>query len=383
MYKVKTKDYATLLKDCYDARVPLMAYGGPGIGKSEIPRQVFRKEAKRLNREFVEWSDTTLAKKEEMIANAGKYFFFCDQRISQMDSTDLRGIPNMSNSAMLETMPMSWVILSSQEDAAGIIFFDEINLAAPVVAGAAYQIINDRVCADRRIADGVYLMAAGNRHGEDKAFTFDMPFPLRDRFAEVEVGPDCEAWTEWAAGNVNPHLIAFVNWKESFLYNTQADSADKASTPRGIVRASKLIKGLDLSKSSDAAAANMKVSIAVGQAFAAQFEAYCKHFQSLDWAKLYKNPSLIESFGSDKLYAVGGGLAEHFAKAQEEKLEKKKLMAKFDDIINIVLKMPEDFAVVTLRMLRDQNDAGFRKCIKDSDLFDDVVEKYGKFIISE
>jgi hypothetical protein len=382
MYKVKTKNYAKLLKDCYDARIPLMAYGGPGIGKSEIPRQVFKKEAERLNREFVEWSDTTLAEKEEMIKNAGKYFVFCDQRISQMDSTDLRGIPNMTNSDILETMPMSWVILFSQEDAGGIIFFDEINLAAPVVAGAAYQIINDRVCADRRIADGVYLMAAGNRHGEDKAFTFDMPFPLRDRFAEVEVGPDCEAWTEWAAGNVNPHLIAFVNWKESYLYNTKADSADKASTPRGIVRASKLLDGLDLSSEADAVAANMKVSIAVGEAFAREFEGYCKHFQSLDWTKLYKKPEMLQDFSADKLYAVGGGLAEHFTKEIESGSDKKKLIKKFDDITSLVLNMPSDFAVVTLRMLKDTNDASFRKCIKDSDNFDDLVEAYGKFIIS-
>ena len=383
MYKVKTQDYAMALKHCYDSKIPLMAYGGPGIGKSEIPRQVFRKEAQVLGLEFVEWSDTSLEQKQEMIANAEKYFVFCDQRISQMDSTDLRGIPNMSNSAILETMPMAWVIFFAQKKAHGVIFFDEINLAAPVVAGAAYQIINDRVCADRALSEHAYLMAAGNRHGEDKAFTFDMPFPLRDRFAEIEVSPDCEAWTKWAAGKVNPHLISFVNWKESFLYNTQADSMDKASTPRGICRASKLIEGLDLSNVSDCVRANMMVSISVGEAFAAQFEGYCKHFQSLNWDKIYKNPETVKAFSADKMYAIGGGLAEHFGKAQATLKDKKKLLEKFDAILSVVMVMPEDFAVVTLRMLRDQNDSAFRSSIKASDKFDEVVERYGKFIISD
>ena len=91
-----------------------------------------------------------------------------------------------------------------------MIFFDEINLAPPTVAGSAYQIINDRTISDRRLADDVFCMGAGNR-AEDKAHIFDMPMPLHDRFAEVEIGVNLEDWTEWAAGKINSHLISFIN----------------------------------------------------------------------------------------------------------------------------------------------------------------------------
>jgi hypothetical protein len=289
----------------------------------------------------------------------------------------------MTNSEILETMPMSWVIYFSQPSAFGVIFFDEINLAAPVVAGAAYQIINDRVCADRKLSDHVWLMAAGNRHGKDKAFTFSMPAPLRDRFAEIEITHDVQAWTEWAAGVVNPNLISLCNWKESLLYNMDKADCDKGSTPRGVVRASKLIEGLDLSDKAQANKANMYVSIAVGEAFAAQFLAYCKHFQSLKWENIYNNPASVESFESDKLYAVGGGMAEQFDKEVKNNSKPKALLDKLDNILNVVQHMPEDFAVVTLRMIRDTNDKSFRQTIKKSDHFDDVVDRYGKFIISE
>jgi len=345
----------------------LFIQGGPGIGKSQVPRQVFREVAENKNLEFVQWDKTSKDMKDTMEHNPEKYFVFCDQRLSQMDSTDLRGIPNM-NADKLEPMPPSWVVYFCNPKAQGVIFFDEINLAPPVVAGSAYQIILDRSMADMKLGDNVYLIGAGNR-AEDKAFTFEMSLPLKDRFCEMELYPDAESWTEWAASNkINPHLIAFINWKESYLYRMSETGQDKATTPRGIERASILIGDSEITDPE----VTMLTSISVGEAFSTEFQAYVKYFSKLDWNLIYREPITVKEFDVSQMFAVSGGLAEHFIKDN----------GKFEDVITVVDEMPAEFAVMALRIMRDSNRTAFkRKGMKSKKFSKEVAPKLGKFVI--
>lgn len=369
MYTVTTGGYKKLLKRCYDVKSPLFVYGAPGIGKSEIPRQIFSTIAENTDKVFVEWNNATKEEKETMIENPGDYFVFCDQRVAQMDVTDLRGIPNMINSEMLETIPLSWVIYFTQKDANGCIFFDELNLAAPIVAGTAYQIINDREIADRRLGDNVFVFGAGNRSC-DQAHVHDMPFPLRDRFNECEITPSVSEWTQdFGAKYVNPHLVSFVNWKESYFYKVNEDSSNKNTTPRAITRASKLIGDEDITSND----VYEMVAISAGEAFAIEFQAYCKHFKALDWDKIFKDPKSIKDLSIDQTWAVIGGLAEIFSKGVNQD--------KFNKIIEITRNFKsEDFTIVCLRMMADYNMNMFTKKLAEYPEIIDLGEKYLKFL---
>jgi hypothetical protein len=366
MLKINASTYSEMLIDCYKTKDPLFIAGPPGIGKSEIPRQVFSKLAKKKGLEFVRWDKTTKDEKQKLFDKPEKYFVFCDQRLSQMDTTDLRGIPKLT-SDMLEPIPPSWIVYFCNPKAQGIIFFDEMNLAAPIVTGSAYQIIHDRSMSDMKLSDEVYLIAAGNR-AEDKAYTFEMPLPLRDRFCEAELFPDTESWTSWASKeNVNPHLIAFINWKESYLFRISETGADKSTTPRGIARASRLIG----TKSITNPKTNMLVSISCGEAFATEFQAYVKYFEELDWNDIFDNPSLVKNMEVNKLFAVSGGLAEHFSKD----------LKNFDKIIEVVHELREEFAVMCLRFMREGNKVSFRRRAAKSQRFlKDLAPKLSKFV---
>jgi len=368
MYKTNTTGYKEMLRKCYDTKIPLMTFGGFGIGKSQIPRQIFADIAKDKGKEFVMWEHTSDTEKDTMIANPEKYFVFCDQRIGQMDSTDLRGIPNMMNVDMLKTVPYSWVIYFTRPEADGVIFFDEINLAPPTVAGSAYQIINDRCISDRKLGDNVFCMGAGNR-ACDKAHIFEMPQPLHDRFAEVEVGVNQEDWTEWAAGKVNPHLISFIQWKPNRLYSVSDKKADKPSTPRAIERASRLLTDTDINSNE----AHSLVSIACGEGFATEFQAYAKHYSQLNWATIYKNPKSVEKMELDKLWAVAGGMTDQFLKGVDQKI--------FECMMDVTCEMRPDFALVGLKMMKDGDKKKFTKQIKACKKFQQIVKTHAKFII--
>lgn len=363
MYKIDTGNYVEMLKIHDATKTPLYVYGAPGIGKSAIPRQVFSDVAKTEKRQFIEWNDMTSDLKDDCMVNPDKYFVFMDFRLGQCDTTDLRGIPNMTKPDSLEYMPLAWVRYFAQDDARGVIFFDELNLAPPVVAGQAYQIINDRVVSDIRLGDGVFIFGAGNR-ASDKAHVFTMPFPLRDRFSELEVAVNDEEWCNWAWKNdVNPHLISFIKWKPTSLYNPSKNTEDKGSTPRGVVRASKLIKEVGLSI--EHPTVHAVVSCGLGEAFATEFQAYTQVASKIDIDALIKNPASVKDLNSaDKMFAICGLLGEQLRKM---KMSDPRVGKMFE----IAHELPAEYTVVALNMIR----TSFAK----NSQFKQALQKYPKF----
>ena len=374
MYKIKLPEYETLLAACYDVKQPLFISGGPGIGKSAVPRQVFKQIATNANKTFAEWSDLSLDQKAECINNPDKYWIFADMRTSQMDSTSLVGIPNMTKTDQLENIPYSWVVYFTQPTAHGCVFFDELNLACPIVQSITYSCIHDRVISDRRLGKDVYVFAAGNR-SQDKAHTFDMPLPLRDRFAEAEVDVDVDHWIKWASNNgVNPHLIAFIHWKPANLYNADKVKAEKPATPRGVERASRLLNGYDIADEKSHEKSHMLVSISCGESFATEFQAYVKVHSQLDWEAIFKNPSSVKNMALDRQYAISAGLADQFKRSKGNTKTQTSLFDVADEL-------REDFAIFSYRMMSSADRDTFKKAMASLGRTKVFAQKYSRFLL--
>ena len=204
--EVNHKDLEDLIMRHYKAEVPLYIWGATGIGKSETVDRKAKEIAESLGREYVKWNKISKKKKQEIAENPKKYFFLMDIRLSQLDPSDLRGLPALNGKETVEWKIPFWLHVASLEEAMGIIFFDEINLAPPSIQSAAYQLILDRELGEVPISKGVTSIAAGNRL-EDKANVYDLPRPLQNRFDHVTLGiptitQECKGdWGEWAMEN--------------------------------------------------------------------------------------------------------------------------------------------------------------------------------------
>jgi hypothetical protein len=351
MFKGSSSVLKSVIQSTYEIRQPLFISGAPGIGKSMIVKNDAIKRAEDSKLEFVDWNASTKEKKMEMFANPEKFFVFIDQRLSQFDVTDLRGLPQIqSDTEWLTTKPYAWAVFITKPGAIGTVFFDEINLASPIVAGSAYQIINDRVVADTKLSDGIYICGAGNR-AEDQAHVFDMPLPLRDRFCEFELEVNTEEWIKWAIEHkVNHHLINLIQWKGSLLYNVSETSSDKATTPRGVARLSNLLGTI---KNITDERTQTLSSISCGEGFAAEFMAYVRYFQDMNWDRIYNDPSSVKSFDINQTYALIGGLVEHFQKESH----------KGSDIVEVIANLKQDFSIYALRLMADFDKKKFAKNI--------------------
>lgn len=348
-----------------EAHVPLMIYGTFGIGKSDIVKRSAEEKARKFpERKYVDWMAADDLTKLDAMKNPSKYFAFIDIRLSQLDPSDIRGIPNIFNSQeapCLQTIPWSWVVYITRTGACGTLFLDEINLAAPQIAASAYQIINDRIISDRHISDGVNIVAAGNT-AKDTDIVYDMPNPLKDRFAELEVTFDSQAWLEeWAAENCHPMIFSFCSFKESWIHHQFEDGSDKHVTPRGIERASKIVKMFAGGASKDLKISDFMfdaIAGCVGHGWTAQFKAYLDVYKDLEFEKIIANPATV---ADDKIYnlqqrfAIIGGCTERLLKIlDDEKMPAPEKTRKFAAIITVMCYLPSNLFVLAWKQIRAQ-----------------------------
>jgi hypothetical protein len=189
-----------VLTPILESRWPVFLWGPPGVGKSSVVRQVV--ESQR-------W---------ELI----------DIRASLLDPTDLRGIP------YVEKGQASWAppsFLPSDPKSEGVLFFDELNAAPPLVQASLYQLTLDRRVGEYELPAGWRIIAAGNR-SEDRSVVFRMPAALANRFTHLDFEVDFEDWRIWATDRgILPQVIGFLGTRRELLFSM--DSGDRTfPTPR-------------------------------------------------------------------------------------------------------------------------------------------------------
>ena len=248
--KVTHKQLKFLLKQYYRTKLPMFVWGTFGIGKSQTIRDTAIEISEEKKRKFVEWNKTTEEEKKDILENPEKYFVFIDIRLSEFDSSDIKGLPVFADDKKtIEWKIPTWAKLTSLENSDGILFFDEINLAPTLVQGSCYKIIYDRIINEEKLNKEWFVLGAGNLDS-DNAFTHTLPSPLKDRGGEVELSPPhTKDWImDYAIPNkFDSRIVGYLSWKESSLRKVDSNDGQKFTTERGWDRLNSLTKDTPLS----------------------------------------------------------------------------------------------------------------------------------------
>lgn len=373
--QVNHKELNILVKEYYKAKIPLIVYGRFGIGKSVAIKDTAKELSEKQGRKFVEWNRINEDEKHNILENPKDFFVFIDIRLSEYDSSDIKGLPEFnSGKKSIDFKVPIWALLMEQENSDGILFFDEISLAPPLVISSCYKILHDRIINNSRINKNWGILSATNTD-EDNAYTHTLASPLKDRCGEVTlVGASADNWTEWALKNeINSRIIAFINFKSSYLWKVDFNDTQKYATYRAWERVNTLIKDISLN---DYDTLQLISSSAICEGIATEFVAFCKISEQVDLKEIVKNPSKLKEIEDIGIrYFIISGIADMY---REDKVNMDKIM----EISRELDKLNHnEFVALLWRICRAYKESFRKEFLSKIDI--KLAEKYATLMVAD
>lgn len=293
-----------------------MLHGDPGLGKSDIIREV----AKQFKLKLI------------------------DFRASQMDPTDVNGfgtIIHNGNEPIAKYIPFDVFPLEDTPIPEGyhgfLLFFDELNSCSKSVEAALYKVLLDRKIGQKNIHPKTAMVAAGNLTTSG-AIVNRQGTATQSRLAHLTLSVDPIGWVEWATKHdIDFRVISYISAFPDKLCDFDPKHTNKTfACPRTFEFLSKVLKVLG-----DKPLKDHLVNFAgiIGEGAARQFVAFSETLVELptigeirakpDTAKLSNKPSL--------LHAVSHLVAAHI---KEDNLER---------LMQYIKRMPSEFQAITLQ----------------------------------
>jgi hypothetical protein len=244
--------------------VPMIT-GSPGIGKSDVIRQV----AEQFNLKVI------------------------DLRLAQMDPVDMLGFASRNDKTGKGFyLPMETFPLQSDPIPAGyagwLLFLDEITSAKDAIQAAAYKLILDRMVGSNPLHKNVAIVAAGNKES-DNAIVNPMSSALKSRMVHLEVDVNPAHFCEYAASKGwDPRIISYLNFRPDNVYTFKPDSTGATyACPRTWEFTNRLMPKIKI----DSFKALTLLAGCLDEGVALEFQAFCAIQKELpDLGMIMRNP---------------------------------------------------------------------------------------------
>jgi len=362
-------DLQMVLQRLYKVTLPLYIHGRFGIGKTDAVKQFAAERAKELGLEYSEdFNDI----------NDEKKFMCLPFILHQYEPAELKGLPfPNANRDKTIYLPVGLLPIKGQ----GVIFFDEINLAPPMMQNNAYQIIEDRRLGFYSVPKGYMSIGAGNLM-DDMGNTFENPMPLNNRFLHFLLKPPTVDDTEevilgengenvvkvhkgWVSAYALPRkldhrIINYLKYKQQDLnmFKPEENNGDIAvGSPRTWRKAADAINGIP---STDHLFIEKLVGMAVGRATGQEFVAWLRLSEKHDIADYYKTGKISNKPNEiDQLYSLMSALVGYY-------IEHKMTGENAVQLLKLSRQFNKEHQVMILSQVKNHDEDFFRKKIKDN-----------------
>ena len=382
LMNVYHQDAQRYMQIFYETKKSLFLHGTFGIGKSEAVRVFCQQQADRMKLEF---SDKTSD------INDPKKFCFLPIILHQFDPAELKGIPYPNEERTL-AIYLHMGLLPVNPDSHGVIFFDELNLAAPMLQNNAYQIINDKQIGSYVVPKGYATFAAGNLT-DDRGNTLEMAMPLNNRFFHLQLNPpkvddmemsqrngtkkNIEGWvTAYAYKNdVDLRVINYLMYQKDYLFTFKPEDDTEiitCGTPRMWKHVSDCIKGI-----TDLDVIEGIVAQGVGPAIAMEFVAWLLLSQHYDIIEIFKTGQVDPPQGIDELYSLLAALASHYVD-KKDAIESEQMA---QTLLKISFKFKKEHGIMLLRGAKESDKNFVNKLSKNKESFKTLPDAYFDLLV--
>lgn len=271
--------------------------GDPGVGKTDIPKQVAEE--------------------------AGIPYF--QTIVAQYDAGEMAGLPFIGERAvehinekgehstsiektMIRLRPSYLPDINDPNQLVGIYNLDELPQAFLANQNICSQIVNEYRVGDHRISRGITICATGNKP-ENKAGTTTMPTHLKDRLNFITIEVDADDWLEYASKKgLDRRVRAYIKQNPGKLHKFNV-AANANQTPRSWTKTSAIL-GLNLPQ----AIRTEAIAGQIGEGAGSEFESWLRVEDRMPKLEdVINKPEEAPLFGnrdSDVLYLLVTALAD-------------------------------------------------------------------------
>lgn len=216
---------------------PLLIWGAPGIGKTQIVKQILKKVTDSKGR-LIDLTVSRLMPDDFFLPMIDK---------ETLTATDIakNWLPVYKVTGDEETDKLANNIANGgtkdKEGSGGVLFFDEITRTNKTVQDICLKLIDERQISGYMLGDKWAIIAASNRPDDDPDAMLEIGTALKNRFMHINFVPSVEDWSDWAKDNLEfPEIADFVQISKEYFYNLDNDASKTVfATPRSWANASK------------------------------------------------------------------------------------------------------------------------------------------------
>lgn len=285
--------------------------GSPGVGKTELIKQV--------------------------ISSQGKGWHFIFKHGPTMQPEDI-AVPRTDHER-LQFVRADWIPLVGDypEDDIVVVMIDEASQGDNPVQKTLSNLIQEREAYGVPLHENVAFVMTGNRQ-QDRAGANRILSHLRNRMTTLQFDASLDDWCNWAlAHDVTPELVSFLRFKPNLL-NDFDPKRDLNPTPRAWAeRVDQTLKSLATGEFPASVELEM-IAGDVGEGPAAELTAFLRIYRKLpspDAVLMKPDTHPIPDEASVR-YALAGAIA-HRATPDN-----------FDAVVTFAQRMPKEFSVMII-----------------------------------
>lgn len=294
----------------YETRVPVVLYGPPGVGKSDLVRSFPIKLSQHYDEDF-----------GLVVVEA-----------SCLDAPDVIGFLVPTKSATGEavaryTKPdiIRQIELTGLER--GVLFIDEVGQADLLVQKAFAPLFIEGKLGEYRIPEGWYVISASNRL-EDRAGVNKQLTHFTNRQCQVNIDAHVDDWIAWARANGIHHmLISFAAFRPGVVIIDQVPAKPGPyCTPRSFANMGKflmnMVNGDDEAELPSDQTTQALVAGYIGEGASAELFSFIKvHSMLPTWDEIMTDPKKATCPPDDRLDAAYAAAGLLIAKAEHDTVD--------------------------------------------------------------
>ena len=254
LINVRVGELADTLRHAIGADINCVVMGGPGLGKTQIAKQVAAAESMQYSEMLLAGRDIGDVMMPYVEPSEGLTFHY-------NPAIPINGNPNFDH------------------EIPTLLNIDEFSGANRLMQNVLLKALDERLIGEAKLQPKVSIMATGNR-AWDLAHTEQLSAALGNRATFVNVEPDLEAFLHYGvAHNFHPLVLAWVKFDPQYLFRFDFDqflAGDPAfCSPRSNERLSQILHQRDRVSMSDNIFRAL-VCGTIGAAIGIKFTGFCQ-----------------------------------------------------------------------------------------------------------